>query len=85
MTNNTFDLIDSVLASTADFGVAGCTIDAQTLTIPDGSSLAWTVSDAGWTMTAFTATGDVTDRDADTSLASLADRVLARARQLTAS
>ena len=79
----TFDLIDTVLASTADLGVAGLTIDAQTITFADSSWLAWTVTDTAWTMTTFTPAGDIIDQDADTSLATLADRVLARARQMS--
>ena len=79
----TFDLIDTVLASTADLGVAGLTIDAQTITFADGSWLAWTATDTAWSMTPFTPDDVVIDQDADVTLTTLADRVLARARQMS--
>ena len=77
-------LINTVLASTADLGVAGQTIDAETLTFPDGSWLAWNIDGAGWSMTAYDSDNDVMDQDGDTSMVTLVDSVLVRARQMSA-
>ena len=79
----TFSLIDTILASTADLGVAGRTFDAETITFASGSWLAWNTDDAGWSMTAYDSDGDGIDQDGDTSVTTLADRVLARARQMS--
>ena len=85
MTKLTLDLIDTVLDATANFGVAGRTFDAKTLTFPDGSWLAWNVDGAGWSMTAYDNDGDVMDQDGDATLTTLATSVTARAQQMAQS
>ena len=81
-TSTTFDIIDAALAATADLGVAGRTLDAETLTFPDGSWLAWDVDGAGWSMTAYDENGNVMDQDGDTTLTTLTASVTTRALQM---